>query len=152
MLSFVLFSIPLYESFSFLPPHNLYLWRIINFHFNIIGLYDIVSIKIDSYRSGFSDYCLFCYIHNVLANMSPGLQQVFVELGSLNRTSNHVLYLIHGVACSDSISITIISAKYSSIVTHLPSGLNLRPLDDCLFRKLGEPTPITVTPCVLLDT
>ena len=36
--------------------------------------------------------------------MSSGLPQVFVELGNLHGTSNYVLYSIHGVACSDSVS------------------------------------------------
>ena len=36
--------------------------------------------------------------------MSPGLLQVFVELGNLHGTSNYVLYWIHGVACSDSVN------------------------------------------------
>ena len=60
----------------------------------------------DCYHSGFSDYCLhlYCYFHNVSADMSSGLLQVFVELGNLHRTSNYVLYWIHGVACSDSVS------------------------------------------------
>ena len=51
----------------------------------------------DFYSSEFLNYCLhlYYYIHNVLANMSSGLLQVFVKLGSLHRTSNHVLYLIH---------------------------------------------------------
>ena len=50
------------------------------------------------YRSGLSDYCLhlYCYIHNVLDDMSSDRLQVFVELWSLHRTLNNVLYLIHG--------------------------------------------------------
>ena len=36
--------------------------------------------------------------------MSSGLLQVFVELGNLHGTSNYVLYWIHGVAYSDSVS------------------------------------------------
>ena len=36
------------------------------------------------------------YFHNVLADMSSGLLQVFVELGKLNGTSNYVFYRIHG--------------------------------------------------------
>ena len=36
--------------------------------------------------------------------MSSGLLQVFVELGNLHGTSNYVLYWIHGVLCSDSVS------------------------------------------------
>ena len=54
--------------------------------------------RTEFYHSGFTDYYLhlYCYIHNVSADMSFGLLQVFVELGSLQGTSNHVLYLIHG--------------------------------------------------------
>ena len=50
------------------------------------------------YRSGFLDYCLhlYCYVHNVLADMSSGLLQMFVEHRNLHGTLNHVLYLIHG--------------------------------------------------------
>ena len=33
----------------------------------------------------------YCYFHNVLADMSSGLLQVFVELGNLHGTSNYVL-------------------------------------------------------------
>ena len=36
--------------------------------------------------------------------MSSGLLQVYVELGNLHGTPNYVLYWIHGVACSDSVS------------------------------------------------
>ena len=61
------------------------------------------------YYSGFSDYCfhLYCYIHNISADIASGLLQVFlVELRSLHGTSNHVFYLIHGggVAGSDSLN------------------------------------------------
>ena len=41
---------------------------------------------------------------NVLADMSSGLLQEFVELGGLHGTSNHVLHLIHRFACSDSVN------------------------------------------------
>ena len=34
----------------------------------------------------------------------PDLLQAFVELGSQHGTSNYVLYWIHGVTCSDSVS------------------------------------------------
>ena len=50
------------------------------------------------YHSGFSGYGLhnYCYIHNILADMSSGFLLVFlVELRSLQITSNHILYLIH---------------------------------------------------------
>ena len=52
------------------------------------------------------------------------------------------------VAWSDSVSTSV---KYSCIVTHLQSRLNLQPPDDCLLRNLKKPTPITVTLRVLLD-
>ena len=75
-------------------------------------------------------YCLhlYCYFHNVTANMSSGLLQMFVKLGNLHGTLNDILYWIHGGT----------SVKYSCIVTHLQSGLNLQPPDDCLFRSLGN--------------
>ena len=50
------------------------------------------------YRSGFSDYYLhlYCYIHNVLADVFSGFLQVFlIELRSQHGTSNQVLYLNH---------------------------------------------------------
>ena len=39
------------------------------------------------YHYGFSDYCLhvYYYFHNVLADISSGLIQVFVELGNLQQ-------------------------------------------------------------------
>ena len=59
----------------------------------------ISGIKfVDFYHLGFLDYCLhlYCYIHNVLADKSSDLLQVFlVKLGSLHETSNHVLYSIN---------------------------------------------------------
>ena len=79
---------------------------------NITSIYRLNSVVwifetglVDFYRSGFSNYCLhlYYYIHNVSADMSSGLLQVFVELGSLHGTSNHILFLIHGVACSNSL-------------------------------------------------
>ena len=36
--------------------------------------------------------------------MPSGLRQVFVELGNLHGISDYVLYWIHGVASSDSVS------------------------------------------------
>ena len=46
-----------------------------------------------------------CNIHNVSSDMSSGLLQMFlVELSCDHRTSNHVLYLIHGAACCDSVN------------------------------------------------
>ena len=50
------------------------------------------------YYEGFSDYCLhlYCYFHNISADMSSGLLQVFVKLGNLHGTLNYVFYWIHG--------------------------------------------------------
>ena len=39
---------------------------------------------------------LYCFFHNVSADMSSDLLQVFVEFGNLQGTSNYVLYWIHG--------------------------------------------------------
>ena len=52
----------------------------------------------------FSDYCLhlYCYFHNVSADMSFGLLQVFVDRGNLHGTSNFIEST--GVTCSDSVS------------------------------------------------
>ena len=44
------------------------------------------------WQSGFSRV----YFHNVSADMSSDLLQLFVELGNLHGTSNYVLYWIHG--------------------------------------------------------
>ena len=46
---------------------------------------------------GFSDECLYlyCYFHNVSADMSSDLLKVFIELGNLQGTSNYVLYWIY---------------------------------------------------------
>ena len=50
--------------------------------------------NLDFYHQGFSDYCLhlYSYFHNILADMSSGLLQVFAELGNLHRTWKYVLY------------------------------------------------------------
>ena len=47
----------------------------------------------DSYRSGFSDSCLhlYCYIHNVSADMSSGFLPMLVELESLQGTFNFII-------------------------------------------------------------
>ena len=77
---------------------------------------------------------LYCYIHNVSADMFSGLLRAFlVELRSLHATSNHVLYLIHAVGGSLALILLTksISIKYSCIVTRLQSGLNLQPPYDC---------------------
>ena len=37
----------------------------------------------------------YCYFHNISADMSSSLLQVFVKLGNLHGTSNYVLYWIH---------------------------------------------------------
>ena len=49
---------------------------------------------------------IYCYFHNVSADVISDLLQVFlVKLGCLQGISNHVLYLIFGVACSDSVNL-----------------------------------------------
>ena len=61
---------------------------------------------VNFYHEGFSDYCLhlYCYFHNISADMSLGFLQVFVELGNLHGTSNYVFIESTGMACSDSVS------------------------------------------------
>ena len=89
--------------------------------------------------------------HNVSADMSSSLLQVFVELGNLQGTSNYVLYWIHGGS-----PVLIPSAiteykwfKYSCIVTRCSQDwtCNLQ----MIVSLERETTPITVMPCVLLD-
>ena len=58
-----------------------------------IGVVKIVYIFFFN-LSGNLSYCL--HIHNVSADMFTGILYAFVYLGSLHRTLNHVLYLIHG--------------------------------------------------------
>ena len=50
----------------------------------------------------------FGHFHNVSGNMSSGLPQVLVKHGNLPGTSNYVIYWIHGVICSDSVSHNLI--------------------------------------------
>ena len=54
----------------------------------------IKTENLDFYHKRFSNYCLhlYCYIHNVLADMSSNILQVFVKLGNLHGTSNYALY------------------------------------------------------------
>ena len=49
----------------------------------------------------FLDYCLhlYCYFHNVSADMSSSLLQVFVELGNLHGTSNYKGWRIYQLKC-----------------------------------------------------
>ena len=63
------------------------------FHFLLVILGPEVK-KSHFYHWGFSDYCLhlYCYFHNVLADMFSGLLQVFVKLWNLQGTSNYILY------------------------------------------------------------
>ena len=63
---------------------------------------------------------------------------------NLHVTSNYVLYWNHGVAC------------YDSVYHNRVQGLSIPEDWTCnlqmiVFLKLRELTPITVTPCVLLD-
>ena len=73
------------------------------------------------------DYCLhlYCYFHDVLADMSSGLLQVFVELRNLHRTSNYVLYWIHGVRLQASNNTGILNPVIANgIRTGKPCGFN----------------------------
>ena len=73
------------------------------------------------------------FFHNVSADMSSGLLQVFVELGNLHGTSNYVLYWIYGVACSDSVSHNRVQ------VLSIPVLLLTCSQDwTCLLRSLGK--------------
>ena len=49
-------------------------------------------------------FIFMVYFHNVSADMSSGLHQVFVELGNQHGISNYVLYWIRRVTCSDSVN------------------------------------------------
>ena len=57
------------------------------------------------------------------------------------------LFYSRGFASSNSVNNKQTQAL--SIVTHLQSGLNLQPPDNCHLEK---PSPIITTPCVLLDS
>ena len=52
-----------------------------------------LSLRVSDYRFHLNCYC---YSHNVSADMSSDLLQVFVELRNLHGTSDYVLYWIHG--------------------------------------------------------
>ena len=119
----------------------------------------VVWISDVFYHSEFSDYYLhlYCYIHNILADLFSGLLQVFlVKLGSLHRTLNSVLYLIYGgclLACSVFFSVNHNWVQALSIPLLLLAcsqdwTCNLQLI---VTKKLREPMPITVTPCVLLE-
>ena len=58
------------------------------------------------YHLGFSDYFihLYCYFHNVSADMSSGLLQVFVELGTYTELRIKSFIESTEVACSHSVS------------------------------------------------
>ena len=94
------------------------------------------------------DYYLHCHFHNVSADMSSGLLQVFVELENLHGISNYVLYWIHGDRCSDSVSHNLVQVLLACSQDWTCNLQNRYTWCQC---KLREPTPITVTPCVLLD-
>ena len=55
----------------------------------------LIAFIIKGFRS------IYCYFHNVPADMSSGLLQVFVELGNLHRTSNFIEST--GVSFTDSV-------------------------------------------------
>ena len=66
----------------------------------------------------FLDYCLYfyCYINNVLASMSSGLLEVFVEVGNLHRTSKLHLFNQQWVLVLILFATTVYERKYSCIV------------------------------------
>ena len=78
--------------------------------------------------------------------MSSGLLHVFVELRNLHWTSNYILYWIHRGRLSDSVRHDRVFLYCYSPVGKIEPATSrwLSP------EKLREPTPITVTPCVLL--
>ena len=74
-----------------------------------ITQYYVFLPNIDNFHpSVFSDYFLhlYCYIKNVLGQYVLRLSLSFfrIEVGCLQRASNHVLYLMNGVAFFDSIN------------------------------------------------
>ena len=93
------------------------------------------------YHLRFSDSFLYSYFHNVSANMSSDLLQVFIEIGNLHETSNYVLHWIYEVVCSDSVS-------YNRVQVIIIPVLLLACTQDWnynLLRSFRETTPITVT-------
>ena len=105
-------------------------WRTVVVLFISLNFWD------EAWFFSFSDYCLHLYFHNVSADMLSGLQ-VFVELGNLHGTSNYVLYWIHGVTCSDSVSHNRVQVLRIPILLQ-QSRMNPQPPDDCLLRSLGN--------------
>ena len=89
---------------------------------------------------------LYCYFHNISANMSffrcLSNSGTFTELRTTSFTESMWSPVLIPLA------ITGTNVKYSCIVARLQSGLNLQPPEHCLLRK---PMPITITLCVLLD-
>ena len=60
---------------------------------SVINHYHINVFFIKGFRT--IVFFFYCYFHNVLADMSSGLPQVFVELWNLHGTLNYVFYWIH---------------------------------------------------------
>ena len=92
---------------------------------------------------------IFCYyFHNVSVAMSPGLLQVFVKLGNLHGTLNYVLYWILGGL------LAITEYKCYVFMYCYSPAVRIEPATSCglSLYKLREPTPITVTLCVLLHS
>ena len=95
----------------------------------------------------FSDYCLhlYCYIHNVSADMSSGIFPVFlVEFESLHGTSNRVRYLIHRGRL-----IWFRNHKWIQVLS-VPILL-IACTQDWTCNLLMIVTPLTVTPCIQLQ-
>ena len=57
----------------------------------------MADIKLNFYHEEFLGYCLqlYCYFHNVSADISSGLLQVFVKLENIHGISNYIFYWIH---------------------------------------------------------
>ena len=103
------------------------------------------------YKLDYSDYYvyLYCYIDNVSDNMAFILQVFHVQLGSLLRTSNRTLYLIHRSRFSNSINHDRMQKiSYNrNFLLFLQSRLNPHPPDDfnkkyfiCIYFKIGRST------------
>ena len=85
-----------YRSFQFNSNHYSLIYKIHTAYYIIIN--ELFLTKLNYYYLGYSNFWphLYCFNHNVSADMSFGLLQVFhVELGNPHSISNWTLYLIH---------------------------------------------------------
>ena len=72
----------------------------------------------DFYHKGFSDYCLhlYCYFHNVSADMSSGFFRCWSNSGTFTELQTTFFIESTGVACSDSISHNRVQALGISVL------------------------------------